>query len=99
MENVFINPAKEEWNSILKRPAIDNKSLESTVSAVLQDVRLNGDAAVKKYTAQFDGIELTELKVTETEIKEAIGLVDETLKAAIQTAKDNITLFHENQRE
>ena len=62
MENVFINPSREEWDTILKRPVIDNKSLESTVAAVLQEVRLNGDAAVKKYTAQFDGIELTELK-------------------------------------
>jgi histidinol dehydrogenase len=99
MENVFINPAKEEWSTILKRPVIDNKSLESTVAAVLQEVRLNGDAAVKKYTAQFDGIELTELKVSKAEINEAIALVDETLKEAIQTAKNNITLFHENQRE
>ncbi len=99
MENVFINPAKEQWSSILKRPVIDNRSLESTVSAVLQEVRLNGDTAVKKYTAQFDGIELTDLRVTQAEIAEAIELVDEILKTAIQTAKNNITLFHENQRE
>src|SRR6202012_5370068 len=99
MENIFINPAKEDWSTILKRPVIDNKSLEATVSNVLKEVQLNGDTAVKKYTAQFDGIEITELKVSEAEINEAITLVDETLKAAIQTAKNNITLFHENQRE
>ena len=62
---------------LLKRPAIDNKSLESTVAAILQDVKLNGDAAVKKYAAQFDGVQLTELKVTEKEIEEAITLVNE----------------------
>jgi histidinol dehydrogenase len=96
---LFIEPAKSKWSEILKRPAIDNMSLEATVGAILQDVKQNGDAAVKKYTAKFDGIELTQLKVTEAEIKEAIGLVSEELKAAIELAKKNITVFHEAQKE
>ncbi len=34
-----------------------------------------------------------------TEIHEALKLVDEELKAAIQIAKDNITKFHQSQKE
>ena len=30
-------------------------NVEGTVKSIIADVRLNGDAALKKYTAQFDG--------------------------------------------
>ena len=99
MENIFIDPLKEQWNEILKRPTIDTRSLESSVAAILEEVKLNGDVAVKKYTAQFDKIELNGLKVSDAEIEEAIGLVNEELKDAIQLAKKNITLFHEAQKD
>lgn len=99
MENIFIEPKRAEWNRILQRPAFDSSSLEATVSNILKDVKLNRDVAVKKYAAQFDGVALNELKVAEAEIAEAILLVDENLKAAIQVAKNNITLFHTAQKE
>ena len=99
MENVFINPLKEQWKAILERPAFDSKSLENIVTPILLDVKLNGDAAIKKYAAKFDGIELTELKVSEEEIIEAVALVDNELKVAIDLAKNNITKFHAAQKE
>jgi histidinol dehydrogenase len=62
-------------------------------------VKVNGDAAVKKYAAQFDGVQLEELKVNEKEITEAVTTVDADLKAAIEIAKNNITKFHQAQKE
>ena len=99
MENVFINPLQEQWKTILERPAFDSKSLENIVTPILLDVKLNGDAAIKKYAAKFDGIELTELKVSEEEIIAAVALVDNELKVAIDLAKNNITKFHAAQKE
>ncbi len=99
MENIFINPLQDQWDDILKRPAFDSKALESTVAAILNDVKINGDTAIKKYAAKFDGVELSALCVSESEITEAVLLVDEKLKAAIGIAKSNITKFHEAQRE
>jgi histidinol dehydrogenase len=96
---IIIEPKKAEWSKLLQRPAFDTRQLEGTVAAILEDVRLNGDAAVKKYALQFDKVELNELKVTAVEIEEAIQLVDEKLKAAIKIAKDNITAFHQSQKE
>ncbi|MBP6025036.1 histidinol dehydrogenase [Ferruginibacter sp.] len=96
---IIIEPNKTEWPQLLQRPAFDIRQLEGTVTAILEEVRLNGDAAVKKYALQFDKVELDELKVTAGEINEAIKLVDEKLKAAIQIAKDNITAFHQSQKE
>jgi histidinol dehydrogenase len=96
---VFVNPEKDKWSEILQRPVLDTKKLEGIVAAILEDVRFNGDAAVKKYAAQFDGVHLDELKVSEKEIEEAIMLVDENLKVAIEIAKNNITVFHQAQKE
>ena len=96
---LFINPPKEQWPGIVQRPVFDGKPLEATVSAILNDIKSNGDAAVKKYALQFDKVELTELKVSEAEIAEAIQLIDDDLKTAIKTAKNNITEFHQSQKE
>ena len=83
----------------LTRPAIDRTLLDATVGAIVSDVKLNGDEAVKKYTRQFDQSEISNLKVTAQEIQESIALVDDALKTAIETAHKNITIFHEAQRE
>ena len=96
---MYINPEKKIWQLILQRPAIDYKQLESKVTSILDDVKLNGDAAVKKYTAQFDAVELNEYAVTAKEIAEAIVNIDGNLKAAIELAKNNITAFHSSQKE
>ncbi len=96
---IFINPKREEWPQLLQRPVFDNSALEEKVSAILKDVKLNGDAAVKKYAAQFDGAALNELKVSTKEIEAAIAAVDDNLKAAVAIAKNNIIKFHEAQKE
>ena len=99
MDNVFINPGKEKWEALIKRPSFDYAALENIVLPVLQDVKLNGDAAVKKYTAQFDKIELNDTKVSQAEIDAAVLLVGDDLKNAIQLAKENITKFHVAQKD
>ena len=96
---IFINPSENEWPEIIQRPVFDSKPLEEIVSAILHDIKLNGDEAVKKYALQFDKVQLNELKVNEAEIAESIALVSDELKAAIQIAKNNITLFHQSQKE
>src|ERR1019366_4476088 len=87
-------PNKSEWIALLKRPAMNVASLESVVSSVLSDVKDNGDAAVKKYTLQFDKVSFDNLLVTEAEFMEAEKNVSSELKAAIQLAKANIEKFH-----
>ncbi len=97
--NLYLNPEQSKWPNILQRPVFDYRQLEAKVSSILDDVKLNGDAAIKKYTTQFDGAALNEFVVTEKEIAEAALQVDEDLKAAIEVAKNNITAFHQAQKE
>jgi histidinol dehydrogenase len=99
MDKLFYNPARSEWAAILKRPAFDTRQLEDKVTTILNDVKQNGDTAVKKYTAQFDGVVLNNLLVNNEEMAASDLLVDEVLKQAINSAKENITRFHIAQKE
>jgi histidinol dehydrogenase len=93
------HPPKTTWKDILKRPAIDNASLETTVQTVLDDIKQYGDSAIKKYTLQFDKVELANFEVNEAEFLVAEKLISNELKQAIQLAKKNIEVFHTAQKE
>lgn len=91
-------PARETWNSLLSRPVFDSSNLFASVSQVLEEVRANGDKAVKKYTQQFDGVDMDAIEVTKTEIESAEKSVAPLLKQAIEMAKRNIWKFHSEQQ-
>lgn len=92
-------PEKKQWTTIVQRPLIDSSSLENTVTGVLKEVALNGDEAVRKFTKQFDKVELENLLVSDAEIASAANNVSVELIAAIQLAKSNIEKFHKAQQE
>lgn len=92
-------PAKDIWKNILQRPAIDNTSLEATVQSVLSDIKANGQSALKKYTLQFDKVDIENVFVSDSEFSEAEKLISDELKKAIQLAKKNIETFHSVQKE
>lgn len=96
--NLVRNPKHEDWQELLKRPAFETASLNDKVKAVLDDVKANGDVAIRNYTAQFDNVELTSFLVPEAEIEEAADSLSSELKSAIETATVNITRFHESQK-
>ncbi|MES2761873.1 MAG: histidinol dehydrogenase [Bacteroidota bacterium] len=92
-------PNKTIWKNILKRPVIDTTSLETIVQSVLMDIQANGQAAVRKYTLQFDNVDLENIQVSANEFSVAEKLVSAELKQAIQLAKNNIETFHSAQKE
>lgn len=90
-------PLLNGWNALVQRPLFDTTFLQEKVKAVLDDVKTNGDKAVKDYTLQFDGVVLDDLQVTEAEISEAVADLSTDLKEAIKVAADNIRIFHARQ--
>ena len=96
--NIIKYPERQEWAKIVERPHLDVSQLNATVASVLADVKARGDEAVKDYERKFDHADLSVLAVSEEEMREAEGLIDEDLKAAIQLAHYNIHKFHEAQR-
>ena len=85
-------PSREEWASLVQRPALDVTTLFDTVRMVLDEVRKEGDAAVIRYEEKFDKINpvtFKGLQVSEQELAEA--------KEFVRQAKDNIEIFHASQ--
>ena len=91
-------PSRQEWGELLRRPVCDIMEMLETVRPIVERVRAEGDDAVKDYEARFDGVELDSLAVSAAAIDEGCAQVDDTLKAAIDLAYDNITAFHGAQR-
>lgn len=97
----YIEPAREEWKSLTQRASDNDSGIEESVRTTLEDVRSDGDEALLRLEARFDGVDFgsaTRMKVTEDEVKEAEELVPQELKQALEEAYSNITRFHEAQR-
>ena len=94
---LYINPPKEDWQSLLKRPSKSVEVIETTVNEVFKKVQQNGDKVIKEFTFKFDGVELESNIVSQEEIESASRLVKEDLKLAIKLAKSNIEKFHKAQ--
>ncbi|MDR1780940.1 MAG: histidinol dehydrogenase [Tannerella sp.] len=91
-------PLPDKWEKLQQRPALNITSLFGTVQAIFDDVKIGGDDAVMRYGAKFDGVEISDLRVSSKEIAAAERLVPDDLQRAIRTAHENITKFHAAQR-
>ncbi len=94
---IYRYPSRADWKDLLERPSLDSSSLLKKVRSVLDEVKLDGDAAIRKFSLQFDGVELDDFAVSEQEICESAALINDSLKAAIKQAAANIRSFHEKQ--
>ena len=92
-------PNIEDWKSLCKRPLQNQENLSEQVKSVFDEVKINGDKALKFFTEKFDGVILNDFKVSELEINEAKNLVSDELKSAITIASKNIRKFHISQQE
>jgi len=94
----YINPKKENWEELLKRPTESLHDIRKIVQPIMDEVKNNGDSSVKNYTEKFDGISINDLLVTKKEIEAASKKVDQKLKDAIKVAHENISRFHKAQK-
>ncbi|MCZ9956859.1 histidinol dehydrogenase [Brachyspira hyodysenteriae] len=84
-------------DDILLRSQFSHDDVNEKVKAILEDVKQNGDNALKKYSKMFDNAEIDTLEVTEKEIEEAYNRVDEKFKETLKLAYNNIEKFHKKQ--
>lgn len=72
--------------------------VSGAVSEIIADVVKEGDDALIKYSEKFDKVKLSALEVSEEEIDEAFSHTEPEFIRILNRAKDNITLFHSNQK-
>jgi histidinol dehydrogenase len=87
-----------EKKQALARPAMANsQQLRQTVGEIIARVEADGDAAVLDYTRKFDCPDLTDLVLSQENIDTLAAKVAPEVASAIDTAFNNIKMFHEAQ--
>ncbi len=95
--NTYKNPEQSTWKSILERPVFETANLYESVQKIIDDIKRDGDKALKKYTRQFDNVDIQDIAVSPVDVTAAKFEVSDDLKAAIKEAKRNIRKFHAKQ--
>ncbi|WP_371242002.1 histidinol dehydrogenase [Pantoea sp. KPR_PJ] len=91
--------SSEQQQALLQRPAIAaSESISATVREVLDQVKHNGDAALREYSARFDKTQVDALRVTPEQIAAASARLSDGLKQAMAVAVGNIETFHNAQQ-
>lgn len=90
---------KEQMDELLKRSESDQSDIEKTVKDIIDNIKKRGDEALLEYTNKFDGVELSDIKVTKEEITAAREAVGEGFLEILEEAAANIKEYHECELE
>ncbi len=89
-----------EFATLLARGAMDIDAVSQTVRGILDEIKTEGDEALVRHVARFDGWEPvahSALEILPEEMQEAYETMDETLKSALHLAYDRIYSYHQKQ--
>ncbi len=96
--NIIKYPTKEAWKSLMIRPSFPKADIEKKVKLILEEVKINGDKAVKDFTFKYDQVVLETIRVDEETKRKAEKKLNNQLIEAIKLAKNNIYKFHNSQK-
>jgi histidinol-phosphate aminotransferase len=89
---------REKLAGVLPRAALDTGAAVDQVRPICEDVRQRGAAAVREYTARFDGVDLATSRVPAQALAQALAALDPALRAALEEAARRARLVHQAQR-
>ena len=89
----------QEFECFLNIKRDSQAGVEKVVTNILEDIRLNGDEALFKYTSQFDMHQLksNNIRITSQETDQALLECDQEQLKALKLAEKRIRAFHEKQ--
>jgi len=95
----LIKFSSKEFSKINNRNLVRNKRIEEKVRKIIDDVRLNGDDALIKYTKKFDNVKLSskQLQVSESEISGAYQTITPDFVSTLKVVMENVTKFYKKQ--
>ena len=93
----IIKMADAKKEDILTRDINTKSGVEDIVSDIIDNVRNNGDKALREYSLKFDRAVVENLEVTKEEIEEAYASEDKDFISTLEKARDNIHHFHSHQ--
>ncbi|MCD8316837.1 MAG: histidinol dehydrogenase, partial [Eggerthellaceae bacterium] len=98
MRRIVLQSGEKLTKDMLNRKsAFDEHAIESA-ARIIENVRKDGDLALKAYTLEFDGVSLESFRVPDSAYEAALHL-DTNLVIAMVHANEQITKFHERQKQ
>lgn len=88
----------EQQRLLARAPLSGTPELVERVEAVIAGVRTRGDEAVREFTLQFDGANISSFRVARSSIDNAFDALSPDLLRALRVAKANIEAFHKAQK-
>ncbi len=83
-----------EKSAALQRPVVDSSAVEQAVTEIIRCVRRSGDSAIRKFSQQFDGVDIIDPRVSGETINNASADCAADLLTAIKSAFERIDAFH-----
>ena len=77
----------------------NDRKVDGAVAEILENVRKNGDAAVRAYTEKFDGAAPEKTEISREELKALAAQCDPKFLSALEKAAANIRDFHQRQKQ
>lgn len=99
MRRIILEQGEAFEEAQLQRVGAFDANALTAATTIIEAVRKDGDAALREFTAQFDGVKIEEFRVSEEAIDAAIAKVDPKVARALQTAAKQIRDFHERQKQ
>ena len=95
--NIVKYPPRDTWKEVAKRPAPRGENLDKVCETIFEEVKREGDEAVRRYTRNFDRARLGRIDVTDQEFEQARQETPPALREAILLARSRIERFHAQQ--
>ena len=98
--NIKDDNFNDEFKEILGRATVDIKNVSNIVNGIIDEIKENGNKAVKEHIAKFDNWTVhsdDELFIDIDDMKKAYENIDEKLRDSLHLAKKRIQSFHEKQ--
>lgn len=99
MRRIILEQGEAFEEAQLQRVGAFDANALTAATTIIEAMRKDGDAALREFTAQFDGVKIEEFRVSEEAIDAAIAKVDPKVARALQTAAKQIRDFHERQKQ
>ena len=102
MINIIKADGKNEvefLSKIEERSRNTNNDVTAVVTEIINNVRENGDKAVREYTIKFDGKAPENFEVSKDEIMSAVAECEPEFIVTLKKAADNIRDFHSRQKQ
>ncbi len=78
-------------------PGAPGQDVAGAVATIIDEVRRDGDSALRRLSERFDGVELDEIRLDPSELDRALGAISPELRTALEVAFERIVAYHSDE--